>query len=193
MKIRNSGMPEPQVWDAFFDTERILRALGLSSNCRDVVEFGCGYGTFTVPAGRIVLGTVRALDIDAAMIATARRRAEACGVSNVEFILRDFVAHGTGLPDASADYAMLFNILHDKEPVRLLREALRNLRDGGLAGVIHWIHDSVTPRGPPLEIRPRPEQCRGWAIDAGFSVCGDTIELPPYHYGLLLRREPAAH
>ena len=54
MKTRESGMPEEEMWREFFDPEAILQLLKLTSACRDVVEFGCGYGTFTIPAARIV-------------------------------------------------------------------------------------------------------------------------------------------
>jgi hypothetical protein len=55
---------------------------------------------------------VFALDIDPHIIATAKRRAAAAGLANIRFLLRDFIARGSGLADGSADYAMLFNILH---------------------------------------------------------------------------------
>ncbi len=82
---------------------------------------------------------------------------------------------------------MLFNILHGEDPVGLLAEAKRNLCPSGLLGVIHWNYDETTPRGPPLDIRPRPEQCLGWAKEAGFTADSDIIDLPPYHYGMVLR------
>jgi SAM-dependent methyltransferase len=189
MKVRESGMPEPDAWDAYFKPDLILRKLGLTSACHDVVEFGCGYGTFTIPAARLVAGTVYALDIDAPMIAITRSRAEECGLRNIEFIVRDFIGDGTGLPTGSMDYAMVFNILHYEEPVSLLREVYRNLKDGGIIGIAHWIYDPETPRGPPMSIRPHPEQCMRWTEKAGFSRSSDIIALPPYHYGLVLRRD----
>jgi hypothetical protein len=67
------------------------------------------------------------------MFALTRQKADAAGLSNVRAALRDFVAHGTGLPDAAAVYCMVFNILHLENPVGLLREALRVLEPGGLA------------------------------------------------------------
>lgn len=180
-------MPEPDAWDDYFEPELILGKLGLTAACRDVVEFGCGYGTFTLAAMRRVAGTVHALDIDASMIAIARRRADESGLSNVEFRVRDFVAEGTGLPTGSMDYAMLFNILHHEEPVALLAEAYRNLTEGGQVGIIHWNYDPDTPRGPPMSIRPRPGQIVEWAQEAGFLCAGDVIDLPPYHYGFVFR------
>jgi len=189
VRIRESGMPEADVWDAYFNPDLILRKLGLTSACHDVVEFGCGYGTFTIPAARRVSGTVYALDIDVSMIAIAKSRAEECGLSNIEFTVRDFIGGGTGLAAGSMDFAMVFNILHHEEPVSLLREAYRNLSDGGLIGIIHWVHDPETPRGPPMSIRPRPGQCMQWAAEAGFSPVSEIFALPPYHYGLVLRRQ----
>ena len=88
----------------------------------------------------------------------------------------------------SVDFAMLFNILHAEDVTGLLREALRVLRPGGTLGIIHWAHDARTPRGPPLGIRPRPEQCIHWATDVGFEVPGAPIALPPHHYGLVTRK-----
>ncbi len=42
MKIRESGMPDEQTWEQFFDPHAILSKLGLNATCSDVVEFGCG-------------------------------------------------------------------------------------------------------------------------------------------------------
>lgn len=53
MKIRESGMPERGSWEKFFNPSKILASLGLDSQINDVVEFGCGYGTFTIPAAAL--------------------------------------------------------------------------------------------------------------------------------------------
>jgi SAM-dependent methyltransferase len=189
MKIRESGMPDEETWDGFFDPEAILGELGLTARIADAVEFGCGYGTFTIPAAHIVSGAVYALDIEPAMIETTRAKAAAAGLGNIVPARRDFMTEGTGLGDASTDYAMVFNILHAQDPQHLLREALRNLKPGGLLGLMHWNYDPVTPRGPAMEIRPRPEVCRRWAEQSGFELaCAGTIDLPPYHWGMVLRR-----
>ncbi len=189
MKTRESKMPEEAMWRTFFEPEKVLRKLRLTRACRDVVDFGCGYGTFTIPAARIVRGTVSALDIEPDMVKETRRKAKASGLKNVNVRRRDFEAKGSGLPDASVQYAMLFNILHAEEPLRLLREARRVLKQGGLLGIIHWNYDPATPRGPSMHIRPRPEQCRAWAVEAGFKpLPPKKIDLPPYHYGMVFKR-----
>ncbi len=41
MKIRESGMPEENLWATFFKPEAVLHKLGLPSS-GDVVDFGCG-------------------------------------------------------------------------------------------------------------------------------------------------------
>lgn len=187
MKVRESGMPAVAQWEAFFDPPAILARLGLATVSGDIVEFGSGYGTFTLDAAAGASGTVHALDIDPAMLATVARRAAARELDNVELVERDFMEHGTGLPNESAAAAMLFNILHAANPVALLREARRTVRVGGSIAVIHWNFDPSTPRGPPLAIRPLPEHVAGWAATAGLE-CGPKVDLPPYHYGFVLRR-----
>ncbi|OHB26112.1 MAG: methyltransferase type 11 [Desulfuromonadaceae bacterium GWC2_58_13] len=189
MKTRESGMPEEEMWAEFFTPEAILEKLGLTPGVRSLVDFGCGYGTFALAAARIIAGKVQAIDIEPEMVAATRNKAEAEGLDNVEAILRDFVGEGTDLTDQSVDYVMLFNILHAEDPDHLLKEAFRILRPGGLLAVIHWNFDPTTPRGPSMTIRPKPEQCRAWAEDAGFHLRSPgVIELPPYHYGLVFER-----
>ncbi len=189
MKTRQSGMPQEELWASFFSPQETLARLGLTGRCRDVVDFGCGYGTFTIPAARMVRGSVHALDIEPEMIAATMPKARAGGLDNVRVERRDFVADGTGLPNGGVDYAMEFNILHCEQPVALLREAWRVLRPGGRLGVMHWNYDPATPRGPSMDIRPTPAQCQAWAEEAGFRPAGpQRIVLPPYHWGLVLSR-----
>lgn len=189
MKTRESGMPDEETWRSFFEPAAILTDLKLDESVRDAVDFGCGYGTFSLPAARRIRGTLYGFDIEPEMVAECRRRAAAEGVHNAQFYQRDFVADGVGLDEGSVDYVMLFNILHADDPLVLLREARRILMPGGRLAITHWNYDPETPRGPSMAIRPRPEQCRAWAEEAGF-VCetNERIELPPYHYGWLLRK-----
>ena len=193
MKTRESGMPDEEMWSSFFQPDVILDRLHLRSIHGDVVEFGCGYGTFTIPAAFRTAGIVHALDIEPDMVELTASKAKAAGLRNIRTVVRDFVTFKTGVPDDSAAYAMLFNILHAEQPAVLLREALRVLRPGGSLGIIHWNYDPSTPRGPTMDTRPRPEQCRDWAIDAGFDVLPPgIIDLPPYHYGMVLAKRTLA-
>src|SRR3546814_15806514 len=63
----------------------------------NVIEFGCGYGSFTMPAARCTSELVTALDIEPAMIAVVREKAANLGLHNIRAEVRDFVADGTGV------------------------------------------------------------------------------------------------
>ncbi|MGE4344567.1 MAG: class I SAM-dependent methyltransferase, partial [Geoalkalibacter sp.] len=67
MKVRDSGMPDEDMWDSFFFPTKMLTLLGLDAGTGDVAEFGCGYGTFTLAAARLIRGTVHAFDIEPEM------------------------------------------------------------------------------------------------------------------------------
>ncbi len=184
-------MPERDMWEKFFSPTKILATLGLNNQTGDVAEFGCGYGTFTIQAAKIIKGKIYALDIEPEMIRVANEEAKKHGLSNVQTILRDFMTEGSGLPDGSMDYVMLFNILHLEKPMILFNEAKRILRAEGRLGIIHWNYDPSTPRGPTMDIRPKPEDCIKWAESAGFSGAV-RYDLKPYHYGIVLIRKDGA-
>ncbi len=191
MKVRESGMPEEVYWESFFDADATLQILFNTSGLTGhLVEFGCGYGTFTLAAAQHTHGVVTALDIEPLMVERVQQKADALGLSNVRVEVRDFVAHGSGLESGTQDHALIFNLLHLEQPVWLLREAHRVLREGGMLFVMHWRSDIPTPRGPSLAIRPRPEQCQTWLEEAGFQKI-ERVNLEaccPYHYGLMARR-----
>jgi ubiquinone/menaquinone biosynthesis C-methylase UbiE len=182
MKTRESGMPPEEMWQAFFDSEQVLTKLGLQAKHTCVVDFGCGFGTFSIPAARIVQGIVHAIDIDPEMISATRTKVEELGIRNLRVSQRDFVEQGCGLPDGFADYVLLFNILHAAEAGALLTEARRVLGCRGTLAVMHWNHDPRTPRGPSMDIRLKPEQCLAIVERVGFAV-SPLIDLPPHHFG----------
>lgn len=188
MKIRESGMPNQDIWDKFFDPGKILVTLGVNNKITDVAEFGCGHGTFTIPTAKIIKGEIYALDIEPDMIHKTSEEAKRQELNNVQAILRDFMAEGSGLLDESLDYVMLFNILHLENPTALLREAWRILKTDGKLGIIHWNYDSKTPRGPSMDIRPKPEDCIKWAESAGF-MGAVRHDLKPYHYGIVMTKK----
>ncbi|MEO7425569.1 MAG: class I SAM-dependent methyltransferase [Fibrobacteria bacterium] len=189
MKVRESGMPEATYWHSFFDPPSLLKVLLPPIRSMRILEFGSGYGTFTLPLAE--LGhEVTALDIESELVESLRGQASSHGLPNLGAFTRDFVADGTGEPAKNFDHVLLYNILHIEEPVSLLQEALRILKPGATASIIHWRRDIETPRGPSLAIRPNVEQCAAWGLGAGFSKAQPVSPgaAAPYHYGLILTK-----
>lgn len=191
MKARDSGMPAEEYWNSFFDAECIINKMFGDSGCQgNVVEFGSGYGTFTLPAARHAVGTVAAFDIEPALISGLRQKAADLLIPNIHARVCDFVTDGTGLKPATQAHVMIYNLLHIETPLELLLEAYRVLQPGGKLSVIHWRRDIPTPRGPALEIRPSPEQCRTWIKNAGFQLIQDidVSECCQFHFGIVAVR-----
>ena len=185
MKARESGMPDEQMWDQFFDPDDTLDGLGIRDLSGTIVDVGCGYGTFSIPAARKNKGIIYALDIEKDMIHAVQKKANEAGLKNIIAIQEDFMMEGISLPDNSYEYVMLFNILHAEDPLKILAEAKRILTTGGRVGAIHWNYDPTTPRGPSLDIRPRPEQCQEWIEAAGFELIQPYLSFPPCHNGMV--------
>jgi SAM-dependent methyltransferase len=189
MKLRESGMPEEEYWESLFDVELILDRMGIDATVQDVAELGCGYGTFTLPVARRIRGVIETCDVEPTMVDRTIQRAQEAGLDNVRAEVRDVLAEGFGGEPETKDACLLFNILHGEEPERLLAHAARVVRPGGRVLVIHWRYDPATPRGPNLEIRPRPEQIIDWAQRTNMlRFVSPVLDLPPWHYGLRFAR-----
>ena len=112
MKVRDSGMPNEKLWNDFFNTDLILSELQIDSQINNLVEIGCGYGTFTIPTARLLKGKLFAFDIENEMIDYLREKLSNYKIENVNLEQRDILTQRKGLADNSVDYVMLFNILY---------------------------------------------------------------------------------
>lgn len=108
-----------------------------------VLEAGCGVGAQTVTLAQRSPGAqFVSIDVSAASVAEARRRAQGAGVRNVEFRQADIFA----LPfeAASFDHAFVCFVLeHLARPVEALATLKRLLRPGGTITVIEGDHGST--------------------------------------------------
>ena len=80
MKIRESGMPDEGMWKEFFKPSSVLTKMGVNSSVQDLAEFGSGYGTFIIPAARLIKGTLYTFEIEPEMIAKVKEKARAGGL-----------------------------------------------------------------------------------------------------------------
>jgi len=53
---------------------------------------------------------------------------------------------------------------------------------------LHWRSDIETPRGPHLDIRPKPEQILQWVDMKKFHIEREPVVLEPYHYGMIFSK-----
>lgn len=112
----------------------VLEEAGVSPG-QVLLDYGCGPGSYTILAAKMVgpSGHVHAVDIHPMAIERIERRARRAGLSNVSTIMTD---RDTGLPDASVDIALLYDILHLlTEPAGILQEISRVLRPEGALSV----------------------------------------------------------
>jgi ubiquinone/menaquinone biosynthesis C-methylase UbiE len=188
LKVRDSGMPTENMWATFFNVDLILSELQINSEINDLVEIGCGYGTFTILTAKQIKGKLYAFDIEKGMIDVVANKMKTEDVHNVILDHRDVLTNTTGLADNSIDYVMLFNILHYESPYEFLNEAYRVLRPNGKVGILHWRSDVSTPRGPHLSIRPKPDQILHFIDRFKFNVFKEPVVIEPYHFGLVISK-----
>jgi len=181
-------MPTEDIWSDFFNVDLILSELHINSKISDLVEIGCGYGTFTIPSAKIIKGIVYTFDIEKEMLDIVKQKLANEHVHNVNTDQRDILTQTTGLADNSIDYVMLFNILHNDSPIDFINEAYRILKPDGKLGILHWRSDISTPRGPDLSIRPKPDQILQWIDKSKFRINKEPVVIEPYHYGLVISK-----
>lgn len=83
MKVRDSGMPDEETWNSFFDIDVILKELFINTEVEHLVEIGCGYGTFTLPAAKLLMGNLYAFDIEQDMIDCVEEKAVKSQINNI--------------------------------------------------------------------------------------------------------------
>lgn len=191
MKVRDSGMPEKDYWNSFFDSNKLIDRLFCNKIIdENITEFGSGYGTFTIPASSYTTKNIYALDIEEDLIKELKNEAINLNIKNIICKKIDFLENGTSLDDNSQGHVMIYNLLHLENPQKLLKEAFRILKDDGIISIIHWRSDIKTPRGPSLDIRPKPQDCEKWLKEISFKEINhmEFQDIAPYHYGMIAKK-----
>jgi len=138
--------------DFFMPRKDTLKEVGLRKGFT-VLDYGCGPGSHILSLEDLIgpKGKIYALDIHPIAVDRVKRLAGKEGLTNVETILSDCK---TGLPDASIDAVVFYDILHAlSEPNTVLTELNRVLKpDATLSVTDHHmtgqrIVASVTDQG----------------------------------------------
>ena len=153
-----------------------IEALGLRRG-QVVLDYGCGIGSYTLPAARMVgeVGTVHALDIHPLAVETVRKRSVQENLPNVQTILSGLE---TGLADESVDVVLLYDVFHQVDDRgALLRELHRILKAGGLLSVIpdHMGEAELleaVPAGQLFSLQPRHTQ----SFEFGKRASGESAQ-----------------
>jgi SAM-dependent methyltransferase len=118
-------------------TEAMLAVAAVQPTDR-VLDVGCGTGDTTRQAARRAPdGHALGVDLSTAMLARARSRAEAEGLTNVTFEQAD--AQVAPFPDAHFDVVISrFGVMFFSDPVAAFTNLARATRPGGRLAVVTW-------------------------------------------------------
>ena len=111
-------------------TERLLRSAGIDAGMR-VLDLGCGAGDVSMLAAELVgpAGFVVGIDRSQEVLKVARERAEEGGLRQIGFVRASVEEFSVYEP---FDLVIgRYILVHQPEPVALLRKAARLLRSGG--------------------------------------------------------------
>jgi SAM-dependent methyltransferase len=190
-------MPDPDWWQALWPRPGdVLGTLDIAPDA-EVVDLCCGDGLFTIPLARSARH-VTAIDLDPAMLALARDRACADGLTNCAFVAGDAYDVAT-LVQARVDWVLIANTFHGvPDKTRLVSTVATVLKPGGRLVVINWHRrpreQTVVlgqPRGPGTALRMAPEEVAVAVRPTGLRAIR-TIELPPFHYASVFEKPPRA-
>jgi ubiquinone/menaquinone biosynthesis C-methylase UbiE len=191
--FEGTEMPTAGWWDALWPNPAgVLEAVGLRRDMA-AIDLCCGDGWFTLPMSKVAASVV-AIDIDRNMLEAARDRLAAAGATNCEFVEGDayeLARHMRG----PADFVLMANAFHGVPDQPRLADAIgKALKPAGRLAVVNWHQrrrEETTilgdPRGPKSELRMSPEQTIA-SIEAGGLIFAGLVELPPYHYAVIMER-----
>jgi SAM-dependent methyltransferase len=143
-------------WDRYGRATVALLALPPGAQVLDV---GCGTGASAIPAAEAVGPTEHVLGVDLAegLLALARAKAAAQGLTNAEFRLGDMTA--LGFPDGQFDAVIsVFSIFFVADMATQVRELWRMVKPGGQLAITTWGPDNFVPLSTQWRAAVRDER-----------------------------------
>ncbi|MFC1939696.1 class I SAM-dependent methyltransferase [Chloroflexota bacterium] len=134
------------LWRAIYSTRSILRKweqADLVHEGQAFLDYGCGTGSFTIPAARIVgkNGKVYALDCFPRQLEMVQEKSRKERLTTIETILSD---SKTGLPGECIDIVWMCDVLHEiKERRAVLKELHRVLKPEGILAIYDGMKERV--------------------------------------------------
>ena len=150
-------------------TRRLLERAGIAAGMR-VLDIGSGSGDVSFLVSRLVgpTGRVIGVDRDPAQVAFAEQRAKAEGLTNVQFMAKEF--QDVTLDDNVDAIVGRLVLMYAANPIDALRRVLRNLRAGGVVA----LQESIIDYDGPVFVEP-PNCLAAKAVEwfrAGFKHAG---------------------
>jgi ubiquinone/menaquinone biosynthesis C-methylase UbiE len=155
----------------------MLKQLGISRG-HTVLDFGCGYGAYTIPVAEIVgeQGRVYALDKDKEALDSLMHSGELAGLNNINRMETSGELE-IGLTDESVDVVLLFDVFHSfyfpkaVDRRRLLGEIHRVMKPSAFLSISVW----------PNLVEPEAED---EIKDTGFHLEKEISGMPTDNKGL---------
>ncbi|MBN1232557.1 MAG: class I SAM-dependent methyltransferase [Candidatus Coatesbacteria bacterium] len=136
-----------KIRDILFPRKRILNEVGISEGMQ-IIEFGCGPGSYTIPLSRLVgeQGKIYAVDRNPIALETTSEKLTKNKINNVTLIKTEC---RIDLADSCIDIVLLYDVFHLLEkPAEVLSEFHRLLKPEGILSVNdhHMKNEEITQK-----------------------------------------------
>lgn len=161
-----------------------------------VGDFGCGgSGQFTLEAAHIVgeNGKVYAVDILKSALSSITSKARLTRQQNIRAVWSNLEIYGAtrAVRDGTVDLGIIVNTLHQtQKPLAILKEVVRMVSRNGRILVVEWMTGRAS-FGPAEKALVLPDRVRSMAKELTLREEA-SFEAGPYHYALLLTKQPEA-
>lgn len=148
--------------------EEILNMLPIKRS-DSILDAGAGSGYLTIPATKLVDGTVYALDMDTRMLDVIATKMTAENITNIQLVQGSI--DDIPLPEGSIDLVLASLILHEVRPLsKVFQHIKRVLKEGGYFLCLEYEKEESTVKGPPMHIRIPSSEMEWELANAGFQI-----------------------